>query len=274
MTRGALLFAQNNSEIDYVEMAIYAASKIKQHLGVPVSLVTDSNRAGLDLHFDHIIETTATSPYVKSFRDGADKTVKLEWKNTSRADSFDLSPYNETLVIDTDYIINSSNLSYCWNQPNDFLIYQKSYDLAHWRDKQEFDLVSDHSIPFYWATTFWFRKTEMTKIFFDLIKEIRTNWVYYKLAYQIHSTNFRNDHAFSIAIHMLNGFGPGFFAQQLPGKMFYTLDSDLLLSHSNDSMHFLVEKQDSSAEYISLKTKGLDVHVMNKYSLMRLIANE
>ena len=42
MTRGVLIFAQNNSEIDYAKISLYAAQRVEHYLNVPVSLVTDS----------------------------------------------------------------------------------------------------------------------------------------------------------------------------------------------------------------------------------------
>jgi hypothetical protein len=82
---------------------------------------------------------------------------------------------------------------------------------------------------------------------------------------------FRNDFAFSIAIHIMNGKSNGGFATELPGTMSYVLDKDILLDISNDKMKFLVEKQYHFGEYTLAKTTGLDVHVMNKFSLSRFI---
>ena len=42
MTRGVLIFAQNNSDIDYVQIAIFSAKQVKTHLNVPVTLVTEN----------------------------------------------------------------------------------------------------------------------------------------------------------------------------------------------------------------------------------------
>ena len=41
----------------------------------------------------------------------------------------------------------------------------------------------------------------------------------------------------------------------------------------NDELTLLVEKENRSGQYTLLKTKGLNVHVMNKFSLNREIAN-
>jgi hypothetical protein len=272
MTRGVVLIAQNNEEIDYVKLAICSANRIKQFLNVPVAIITNSLDDNLQDVFDTVIVVNSQSPYTKFFYDGDTEGKRLSWHNVSRADVYDLTPFDETLVIDVDYVINSDTLTNCWHQPLDFLIYQKSIDLAYWRDNKEFEKVSDYSIDFYWATVFFFRKTQLNKTFFTLIKEIRSNWDYYKLLYQIHSTNFRNDLAFSIGIHMLNGFSRGFFAGSLPGKMFFTTDRDILLNSSERSMHFLLENNSASGGFISVKTNDVDVHVMNKYSLLRALA--
>lgn len=272
MTQGILVFALNNGSVDYVKLATDIAARANKYLGMPVSIITNADVPD-DHPFDKIIPLEDNTPNVKAFYDGAEKYTRVAWKNTTRYTAFDLTPYDDTLVIDADYVINSSTLKYCWDQPEDFLIYQKSFDLTTWRDNREFDQINEYSIPFYWATVFFFRKTQYTRSFFDLIDHIRSNWGYYRLLYQIRTTTFRNDYAFSIAIHMMNGFTEGSFAGALPGKLFYTLDTDVLLSRTDDSMTFLVQKSQGSTEYIPARTQRVDVHVMNKFSLLRAIEN-
>jgi hypothetical protein len=43
MTRGALIFAHNNRDIDYALMSLISGGLVKKHLEVPVSLVTDES---------------------------------------------------------------------------------------------------------------------------------------------------------------------------------------------------------------------------------------
>jgi hypothetical protein len=276
MKKGALLFALNNSEIEYTKLAVYCAKQIHKHLNIPVSLVTDSNSAAQIQDrsvFDQIIEIENEKYIQKRFNNGNDLHAKTLWKNSHRNDSFKLTPYDETLVVDVDVVINSNILLHSWEQPHDFLIYRKSFDLAPWRDNSEFTTISDYSIPFYWATTFWFRKTENVSYLFELVDHIKENWQYYKFLYQIHSHTFRNDYAFSIAIHMMNGFVDGDFAKRLPGKMYYTLDIDYFIKQQENSLYFLIQKENST-DYIPLKIDNIDIHVMNKYSLLKVIENE
>jgi len=58
---------------------------------------------------------------------------------------------------------------------------------------------------------------------------------------------------------------------ELPGKMIFVKDKDVLVSMEGSSMQFLVEKENYTGEYLLAKTQALDVHVMNKLSLSRFI---
>ena len=69
----------------------------------------------------------------------------------------------------------------------------------------------------------------------------------------------------------MNGKTNGDFATELPGTMTYSTDKDLLVSVENDTLKFLIEKENYLGEYTLAKTQGLDVHVMNKLSLCRCI---
>jgi hypothetical protein len=276
MSRGVLIFAHNNSSIDYVEIAIFAAERVKKFLNVPVSLVTDNREYIEKTHaesakvFDRIIDATTKSDQRRQFNDGAMASNILSWKNFTRSDCYDITPYDETLVIDADFIINSDHLNKVWDSPHDFLIYKNSYDLAQWRDTSAFDNLNGTSIPFYWATVFYFKKTEFTNTLFTLIQYIRANWSYYRLLYALDSEMFRNDFAFSMALHIMNDSSNNYI-DVIPGKLYYTLDRDLLIDATDNAMTFLVEKEKHNGEYTALKTKNLDIHVMNKYSISRYV---
>ena len=280
MSKGAFLIARNNGHIDYVKQAVFLARRIKQYLNIPVSVATDSvdyleSTFGTDV-FDKIIglEYSIEKSNSRYFFDGALSKKTASFKNSNRANAYDLSPYDETLLLDTDYVISNSLLSSVFDSNSDFLIYKRSSDVAKVRDESEFDKISDTSIDFYWATVVFFRKTETNEIFFDLVKHIEQEWNHYRRVYQITSSLFRNDFAFSIAIHIMNGFQSGDFAQQLPGKMLYTTDKDVLSQLHDDKMMFLVEKKDYLGEYTAIKTSGQTIHVMNKISLNRIIDEE
>ena len=47
MTKGILVFAHNNAEIDYVKQAAFLAGRAKEYLNLPVSIVTDKESIGV-----------------------------------------------------------------------------------------------------------------------------------------------------------------------------------------------------------------------------------
>jgi len=276
MTNGAVIFAQNSANLDYIKMAVFSAKKLKEHLDIPVSLITDSagwlEQGYPDHVFDNVIsiDSPPNNQY-KKINDGTLTSKQIEWKNLTRDRVYELTPYDKTLVIDSDYIINSSILKPAFDNDYNFQIYKRSMDLAMWRPTAEFTRVSQWSIPFYWATAFIFTKNNIMESFFDLVAYIKSNWTYFRTLYCITSGTYRNDFAFSIAIHIMNGKTNGQFAIELPGIMTYCTDKDLLIKMDGNQFQFLVEKENYIGQYTVAKTQGIDIHVMNKLSLCRCI---
>lgn len=272
MSNGVLCFAHNNGKVDYLKQAEFLAKRVKQYLNLPTTLVTSTPQ---DLNnntvFDQVIEIADDNSNVKRYYNGSLHHQKLLFKNNDRVRSYELSPYDTTLVLDTDYIICNDVFNNAFNSVHDFQIYKDGIDLCDWREHKEFDYINNTGIPFYWATCFCFKKTQETKIFFDLLQHLVSNWKHYEQVYNLGSRNFRNDHVFSIAIHMMNGFTDGDWAKTLPGKMFYTLDRDIVKTIKDNSLTFLLQKENYVGEYILASTKDCNVHVMNKFSLGELI---
>lgn len=275
MTTGALIFAHNNTAIDYTKLAVFAALRVKKHLDIPVSIVTD-NVEWLEKNypnhpFDQVIKINQESASHKLFYDGSLSHVKLEWKNVTRYRAYDITPYDRTLVLDSDYILNSDTLKIALERNALFQIYQRSFNLVDWKSNKQYSRINRYSVPFYWATVFVFDKNPITAAFFDLITYIKNNWFYFRMLYSIDAELFRNDFAFSIAIHIMNGKTDGDFATHLPGAMNFIEDKDILTGMKAETMTFLLQKEHCLGEYIPARTQGMDMHVMNKNSLTRVI---
>ena len=286
-SKGVLVFARNNAQIDYCKQAYALAKRARKFLDVPTSIVTDSTEFLLNEYpdaeqvFDKIIsivwkeedlaENTTLSKTenhaLRTFYDGTLIEKKLHFKNETRTLAYELSPYDETLVLDTDVVICNSTLKKCFDRTHDFLIYRTSYDLANNDRSTDFERISDTSVDFYWATCVFFRKTQLNEIFFNLIKHVQEFYTHYRKVYNIVTTTYRNDFAFSIAIHIINGFKKGDFAKRMPGKLFFTADRDILHSIDGDKFTFLLQCAGSLDKYSPCKFQGNSVHVMNKYTL-------
>lgn len=280
MSRGVVLFAQNNHTIDYVKQAVYCAKKIKKHLNLPVAIATDNPEYLKDTfpyyskYVDNIIQLEwYACTQKRTFKDGTMSTRDLEWRNHNRNTIFDITPFDETLVMDTDFIIGNDILLNAFETDQDFLIYRHITDLNQDRpDEFRFNKISDRSVDMYWATVFYFKKTERTKLFFDLVTHIKENWNFYRLTYQIPMKTYRNDFSFSIAIHILNGFQRTSWPKVLPGKLWFTSDADVLVKMDEEQYTFLLDKKDWLGHYTLGKIKDANIHIMNKFSLDRAIS--
>lgn len=289
-SKGIVVFARNNAQIDYVKQARFLAIRAKGFLGLPTTIITDcadylySRYPDWHKTFEKVISISWNTQetdnntvlsnddhVVRTFYDGALAEKQLEWKNTLRAIAYDASPYDETLVLDTDVVICNQNFLTCFEQKSDFLIYKHSIELLDVNRGDEFRKISDSSVDFYWASAFFFRKSQENKIFFDLIKHIQENWMHYKRVFQINSSYFRNDYAFSIAIHIMNGYQSGNFAKPMPGNLYFVTDKSILWEIDGDSLLVLLEKPKYTGEYTPLRINKANTHVMNKFSLSRCI---
>lgn len=280
MTQGVVLFAQNNHSVDYVKQAIFCAKKIKKHLNLPVAIATDNVQYLKETYpyyqkyFEHVIELEWKECKQKRiFRDGTMSDRDLEWRNHDRGTVYDITPFEETLVMDTDFIVGNDIFLNAFNTPDDFLLYRYVTDLNHDReDKNLFDKISDRSVDMYWATVFYFKKTTQNKVLFDLINHIKENWLYYRLVYQIPDITYRNDFSFSIAIHILNGHQTSNWPKTMPGNLWFTTDADILLKLNDESYTFLIDKKDWKGHYNINQISNVNIHIMNKFSLDREIS--
>lgn len=271
MKKGILLFAYN-TEFDYVNLAVICAKRLKKHLGLPITLVTDNKKLIKDSEFfDNVIELEDLSNQQKRFYNGIDSQV-FTWKNLTRVYSYDLSPYDKTLVVDVDYIVNSDFLLKCMDLQADFLIFKDYNDLSKTRKNHQFEYITNFGIPFYWATVFVFEKNKKNEIFFNLLKFIKENWHYYRLIYEISDTKFRNDFAFSIAIHIISGYTTNSFYNTFPGKIHLVQDRDFLIKSVENSLLFLVEDERCQNNYSPILVNNLDVHVMNKFNILEVLS--
>lgn len=290
-SKGILVFARNNAQIDYIKQAKFLAHRAKTYLELPTSIVTDSpeflkkSYPDWDTIFDRVIplawnekEKEANSVFfdepptsMRKFYDGSLVNKKLEWKNEARVLAYEASPYEETLVLDTDIVISNSDWLKCFDQNHDLLLYKESTELIDIDRGDDFRRISDTSVDFYWATVIFFRKTEENRTFFGLVRHIQENWQHYNNIFQINSPYYRNDYAFSIAIHIMNGYQTGDFAKKPPGTLYFCSDKCVLWNIDKESLLVLLEKPLYDGEYTPLRVKNINLHFMNKFSLNRCI---
>lgn len=256
LSKGIVIFAYVTGPIDYFHIADIAAGLAKRHLDLPVTLIT--NIARPPKYADNVILTE--TPETRDYRTFGD--LKTEWLNGNRASVYDLTPYDQTLMIDADYFIMNNQLMKLFDTDLEFACYDKVCDVTGNAAFEQAHLrLANTSIPMVWATVVYFTKGELSEAVFKFMDTIRQNWEFYSTLYGFSSTLYRNDYALSIALQALTGFSVGNFST-IPGK---------LLTANTDAFIFDVKpnKFVITTEYYGLdQIVGESVHFMNKQNLM------
>ena len=198
MTTGALLFAFD-SEIKYTKLAVECAKRIKQYLDIPVTLVTNIK---LDTNiFENQI--LVAKPDGKNKRYWTDTGAVTSWYNFGRNSAIDLTPYDRTLLIDIDYIVNSDSLRSLLNCTQPFLCHQ----YVHNADLSKCQIITlgSKNTQMWWATVVVFDKSVFSQDVFDCWKMVEQNYKHYANLFGFDYNNFRNDFALSIALLIANG---------------------------------------------------------------------
>jgi hypothetical protein len=267
MTTGALIFAFNNEQTDYVGMAAWSARNIRRHLNIPVAVVTDAtNDPRLTAHVDQIISAVPESGGTRYFEDYA---ATVTWHNAGRTDAYALSPWDQTLVLDADYVVAGDQLRRVLDMSQDFVCHRwaqdVSYDSGFYQGNNWFGCPS---VPMYWATVMMFRRSPAAAYVFDCMNMVRNNWTHYRDLYGIDRSTYRNDYALSIALGIVSGHTatvdtiPWPLISVLPSQQFRCVEQD----------HYQVSYQDAQGKPRHYGLNGIDVHVMGKQSLEAVIA--
>lgn len=231
-----------------------------------VTLITDSFGAmqADNLLFDHIIvhdpAGTNISTNKRAFRLNHDTKLEVvEWKNLTRADVYDLSPYDQTLLLDCDYLMFTDNLIDLFWTDTEFTCYRDVLDLTGTGAFSSDRRLGTYSVPMLWATAIYFTKCHFSKAVFDMMKVIKANYSYYAKVYGFSTSPYRNDFSLSIAHHALSGYGS---SALLPYKM-PTLPSTSVVTQFKPESGQMLYQYKTDKLYTG-RIQSTDVHVMNK----------
>lgn len=282
MSRGFIMFAHNNAEINYGEMALANGVLIKKNMRHnQICLVTDEHTLAylyqtrgeelVNRIFEYIkLVDTSLFSNLKEYRDTKHRRVTLKWNNNSRIKVYNLTPFDETIVIDTDYLILDNTLDSVWGCNADLLINDDAIDILGNVVNDSERYLTTGGLKMAWATLVYFKKNKEVACFFDLVNHISENYKYYSVLYRFSDVMYRNDYVFTIAKHMMGGGveknGYGTF---LNSKLLTSYDSDDIVSYRDNTIVFLAQTH-IDYEFQIVKIKNTNVHIMNKFALGRI----
>ena len=174
MSKGYLIFAQNNKTDDYVRMAYALALSIKvsQNNVNAVSLVTDIVDA-VPNHYKDIFDNVIAVPW-------SDHSYFSSWKIENRWKLYSISPYDETVILDADMLFMSS-IDNWWeylSNSHDMCFVTKSMtyrgDVAD--DSYYRKTFIDNNLPNVYSAFFYFKKSDKISNYWNTVKMITLNW--------------------------------------------------------------------------------------------------
>lgn len=178
-TRGVVLIATNNGTYDYEKLADFAGERASQKLNLPYTVITAEERG---------------SEYHRVFDDGQ----RGQFFNIDHARAWAASPYDVTLYIDADFIVNTDSLAVELEQ------FEASSDPVRFLTKKhvkhlELAVQNPCSI---WSTVFLYKKKPATELF-ELVTRLADNWMFVRESHRLGHLAFRNDVALNIAADKL-----------------------------------------------------------------------
>ena len=244
MSQGVLLFCFDTEHTKYHKILERCVALIKKNLQLNVTVVTnfDTYKKLKPLGF---INYKFIEPETGNTKEGK------PWKNVDRHMAYELSPYEQTVVMDIDYFCFTDSIKQVFDTKYDFLVPDQAYDLS---GRNSFDHRRFSLIPMVWATVLYFRKNEKVAKIFQMVKYVKDWYPYFTELYRIQAKNLRNDYVFAIALQQMNGFTD---YDKFPFAL-STLPPDCeIVKFTDDGLAWKYQDQINYVE-------DQDVHVLNK----------
>ncbi len=265
MTKGVVLFAFDSTKFNYYSMAVYAARRINHFLALPVTLVTDKQSLPKiqSYTFDKLITVV---PDKNNSRDWG------QWINKGRYQAYELSPYDETILLDVDYIVNSNKLLKTFEFYDDFCCHNRTNFFMNPNAPQE--ILNTYSHNTLWATVVTFKKTKRAEQIFQCLEMVQKNYNHYANLHSFIQGTYRNDYALTIALDIVNGHSRN-ARDIIPWNLNHVGMKVSVIKNSEEFnteytlMYDNWQKGKIRKEYMTIK--DMDLHIINKENYLEII---
>ena len=265
MTAGVVIFAYANDLIDYVAMAAWSARNIHRHLNLPVCVITDLDTIPTHYEFDQVIVRPKQGKDLRYF---SDFDGSATWYNQDRMTAYALSPWQQTLVLDADYVVASNQLLHLFDVDQDFLAHDHAYDVTGLEKFNQNNFMGTARFPMTWATVMLYRRSRTAELIFDAMTMIRDNWTHYTRLHGIDDATYRNDYALTMARSIVDGHritGPA-----IPWSLATVSTGFAVTQQTADTYQINYNNNQGQPRFMILNQ---DFHAMCKRNLGEIIAN-
>lgn len=246
MATGILIYCFDSEKVNYHRTTNFCIELIKKNLGFPVTVVTNDQTKNKIKGYDSLVIIENQKNNSRYYKDRI-----IPWYNLERCDAYEHSPYETTILMDSDYFAYTNNLYEITKSKYEFLLHNQVHDLTN---RNSFEYKTSSMLPLVWATVTIFRKTPLVRRIFDMIIHVKRNYNYFLNLYRIDFQNFRNDYAFAIALNQIGGHSREYF---IPAKMAMLPGDTQILKIDQTGMTY---KYNNHVNFL----QDQDVHVLDK----------
>lgn len=167
---GIVVLAQNNSQDNYVEQASLLAMSLKlTNPNIPISVITNDN---VPNEYKKLFDKIIPIPYNDDAKDS-------DWKVENRWKIYHASPYEQTIVMDTDMIVLQDISSWIEFLSNYDMFYTSNvYTYRGELVTSDFyrKVFTENELPNLYSGLHYFKKSNFAHEFYKWIELVTNNW--------------------------------------------------------------------------------------------------
>ncbi len=284
-TKGFLYYAHNGA-INYLKLSICSAlsgrfqlSEFKATVVTDVESISSLDDSDRGLLYD-LFEKVIIDDFFKVEQDNTRFVVDGQtthgiqaWYNKTRFNAYEDSDYDETILIDVDFIFQDNNLEKLWGSEMPILMNKKIVPVLNEDDSRKLgfaksEMVGGFTIPMFWATVVYFDRSDFSRDFFNMVNHIQDNYFYYQKLYQVNDKSYRNDFSFSIALHILNGYRTPGQEWEIPYGFVLSRQYDTVFRVDRGQILLILDVRNRKNPHQLFNVQKMSLHCMNKISLL------
>ena len=169
MTKGIVVLAQNNETDNYIEQAALLAMSLLTYNNTNISLITDDE---VPEEYVNLFDKIIPIPFGDSAEDS-------EWKVENRWKIYHASPYDETIVMDTDMLV-LQNIDVWWDFLSNYEVFYTSNVLTYRGETANTSYYRktfiDNDLPNLFCGLHYFKKSDFAQQFYTWLELVVNNW--------------------------------------------------------------------------------------------------
>lgn len=169
-SKGILVVAQNNKEVDYVKQACLLAMSL--HATTPDIKISINTNDDIPAEYVELFDNVIPILW-------ADDAAVSDWKIENRWKVYHATPYDETIVMDTDILV-LEDIKYLWDFYGNYDLFFTSRVYTYRSELITNDyyrkVFTENNLPNLYSGLYYFKKNNFSYEFFENLRLVTHNW--------------------------------------------------------------------------------------------------